>query len=105
MAATQRGLRSGPSPPLISPSSRLTSDLLLTKARKPRSRLAEELREPWDSRRKPELATPPASSRAEGAMSRRAPLPTPTPLLRPLPSQVDSVGALLQESNVVWVCY
>lgn len=38
----------------------LTSDLLLTKARKPKSRLAEELREPWDSRRR--LVAPPANS-------------------------------------------
>ena len=62
----QRGRSSGPSPHLISPSSGLTSDLLLTKARKPRSRLAEELRDPWDSRRKAEFDAPPPSSRGEG---------------------------------------
>lgn len=68
-------MSSGPSLLFISPSSRLTSDLLLTKARKPRSRLADELREPWDSLRNAEFGAPPASSRGEGAVSRTAPPP------------------------------
>lgn len=73
--ATQRCMSSGPSLHVVPPSRPLTSDLLLTKARKPRSRLADELREPWDSLRKAEFGAPPASSRGDGAVSRTAPPP------------------------------
>lgn len=81
---------SGFSPGLISPRSPLTSDLLLTKARKPRSRLAEELREPWDSLRKAEFGAPPASSRGEGAVSKTAPAPyTPFSTTRGTPLETS----------------
>lgn len=93
-------MSSGPSLHLISPSSLLTSDLLLTKARKPRSRLADELREPWDSLRKAEFGAPAPSSRGEGAVSRTA-LPPPPPT-HSLHNLVDPAGALPRGSNAAW---
>lgn len=50
----------------------LTSDLLPLKARKPRSRLAEELSEPWDSRRKAEWVMAPSSGGKDAAVSSEA---------------------------------
>lgn len=92
MVATQ----SSPSPHFVPhphPQQVLTSDLLLRKARKPRSRLAEELREPGHSCRKAGFVAVPDSSRGEAAISSAASSPRPslceacprqgTPLERP----------------------